>query len=431
MKQSISKFIVGFVFIFSLILIPSFFASAMVQQQDPIDGAGGGGGTIPAAPCIGADCWGATVTHFGQTQIVNTRTDKLVFILNFSKKVYAPGEPVTILAGVEFPTCGNSTINIIMEGQISGQPNHYTIINENVTGGYAIYGAGIFTPPFQAPSVPGNYSMNIKAYYKHEGYFFNPNFLAQGLANPFMDTTPVVYFETNVPYIVGCDLTGFSKCSDEGGDCTVSGTTSVAFGTLGGLCIFKDATDSIKCDTSTFGGDPVPNVLKSCFYKKPYVAPGIDVTVENSTVNDKEGTNLVWRAWGLDESKAYCYVKGDPNGTHYGYPVGKAATGALTCPTKQTCDEKFEVVCTDDTNSVTTNKGSYYYKLQHCTGPNVFQTGPFPSGTYSTGEVLAGALDNGTYDYRVVDSSTTPFSGIGFISGTSRTGGSVCRTISN
>jgi hypothetical protein len=425
MKQLISKFVVGFLFILSVMLIPTYFANAKVAETLPTDGSGGGGGTIPAAPCIGADCWGATVTHFGQTQIVNTRTDKLVFILNFSKKVYAPGEPVTILAGVEFPTCGNSTINIIMEGQISGQPNHYTIINENVTGGYAIYGAGIFTPPFQAPSVPGNYMMNIKVYDKKDGWFVKPTYTQN---ESWASATPVVYFETNVPYTVGCDFTGFSKCSDEGGDCPIdskTGTTSVAFGVKGGICVFKDATTSIKCDVPTFGSDPVPGVAKSCFYK---ITPGIDVWLDNATINDKESTKVHWKATGLDDSKAYCYLKGDASGTHYTYPIGEVSTGTLTCPAKQKCNENFEVVCTDDVNSTATS--GYYYKLQHCTSTNVFQTGPFPSGTYSTGEVLAGALDNGTYDYRVVDSSPTPFAGIGFISGTSRTGGSVCRTTS-
>jgi len=425
MKQSISKFILGLIFIFSVVLIPTYFVNAKVAEDLPSDGGGGGGGG-GALPCTGVGCLGSTPTNFGQTQIQNTRTDQMVFILNFSKKSYVPGEPVVILAGVEYPTCGNSQAHIIMEGQISGQPNHYTIINENVTGGYAIYGAGIFTPPFQAPSVAGNYSMNIKAYWEKDGYFYNPNYLAQGKYNAFLDTTPVVYFEANIPYTVSCDLSGFAKCSDEGGDCSVPGTTSVAFGVQGGACIYKDATNNIKCDSATFGGDPVPNVAKSCFYKKPYVAPSINVHMEKEIINDKESTYVIWEAQGLDDSKAYCYLKGDASATHYSYPTGRAPTGTLTCPSKKRCDEKFEVVCTDDSTS-TTNTGFYYYKLAHCTSSNVFQTGPFKSGTYQTGEVLAGALDNGQYDYTVVDSSSTPFTGINFISGTSRTGGNTCR----
>ncbi len=74
----------------------------------------------------------------------------------------------------------------------------------------------------------------------------------------------------------------------------------------------------------------------------------------------------------------------------------------------------------------------YYYKLKHCTSSNVFETGPFISGTYSTSEVLAGALDNGEYDYRVIDSSPASF---GYINiSTTRTGypagpGYICRPI--
>ncbi len=359
----------------------------------------------------------------GQARKVDAATYQIMsgfLTVNLDKAVYDPGEAIKVAANLQTSNCGNHSNHDISLAimQVVSLDYSYAgatqkVIDHGVEGKAAAHDNFFANATFTAPPIGGKYNLNT---------LFTFSYLSGGI----IKTRKTLKYEFQNPFIVtGCATpVGYAKCSNENETCSFPGNAKVAYG-CGTSVKYKDASNSIVCSNDSFGGDPLPDIAKSCFYK---VAPGIDVTVENSTVNDKEGTNLVWRAWGLDESKAYCYVKGDPS-THYGYPVGKAATGALTCPAKQKCNENFEIICTDDTNSTVTS--SYYFKLAHCTSSNVFQTGPFPSGTYSTGEVLAGALDNGTYDYRVVDSSTTPFSGIGFISGTSRTGGSVCRYPTN
>lgn len=59
---------------------------------------------------------------------------------------------------------------------------------------------------------------------------------------------------------------GSTKCADEGGTCTVSGSAVVAFGA--GAYLFRQASGSISCAGSAFGSDPAYGLLKSC-----YVAP--------------------------------------------------------------------------------------------------------------------------------------------------------------
>ncbi|MDD3662712.1 MAG: InlB B-repeat-containing protein [Candidatus Pacebacteria bacterium] len=73
---------------------------------------------------------------------------------------------------------------------------------------------------------------------------------------------------------------GYTKCSDENQTCSFSGEANVAFGCNSSFN-YKDSTDSIACNNTTFGGDPAPGVFKACFYK-PYVMPTSTVpTVSN------------------------------------------------------------------------------------------------------------------------------------------------------
>ena len=353
MKLTINKFLFGFIFVLGVVLISTSFVNAKMQEVVPIDDtAGGGGGITPAVPCIGADCWGATVTHFGQTQISNDWSDKLIFVVNMSKPVYAPGEPVVILVGVEYPTCGNRTSNIIVEGQASETPNHYTVINENVKGGYAIYGAGIFTPPFQASSAIGDHSINLKAYVKRDGWFYDTNIYG-ALASP----TPVVVMEMNVPYKVA---------------------------------------------------EPVVIV-------KP--TPTVKIYSDKEIINSGDQVNVFWKS----TDATHCNCTYGPNDTDCGYGIGDRVD-ASNNPYTLAESKTFTVTCDDNVASGTNPR---YFKLKHCSSPAEFETGPFPPGTYSTGDVLAGALDNGQYDYRVVDASENSF-GLRNIM-TTRTPGNVCR----
>jgi hypothetical protein len=59
---------------------------------------------------------------------------------------------------------------------------------------------------------------------------------------------------------------GYTSCASEGGTCTFSGAAVVAYGA--GSYAFRTVAGSTDCGNSGFGGDPAPDVLKSC-----YVAP--------------------------------------------------------------------------------------------------------------------------------------------------------------
>jgi hypothetical protein len=370
---------------------------------------------------IGILLFALVLVVMGQAKKADAATYQFLYgflTVNLDKAVYNPGEAIQVATNLQTSNCGNHSNHDISLAimQVVSPDYSYTgttqkVIDHGVEGSAAAHDSFFANATFTAPPVGGKYNMNT---------LFTFSYLSGGI----IKTRKTINYVFQNPFIVtGCATpAGYTKCSNENETCSFPGDAKVAYGCSPSLK-YKDASNSIVCSNDSFGGDPLPDIAKSCFYKS---APGIRVWLDNVSINDKENTYVNWEATGLDDSKAYCYLKGDTSGTHYLYPKGKVSTGTLTCPAKTKCNTTFEVICTDDTNS--TANTSYYYKLAHCTSSNVFQTGPFPSGTYSTGEVLAGALDNGTYDYRVVDSSPTPFAGIGFISGTSRTGGYVCRT---
>jgi len=58
---------------------------------------------------------------------------------------------------------------------------------------------------------------------------------------------------------------GFSYCAGEGGNCVFSGTAAVAYGSNTKYS-YKTFTNGVHCGVDSFGLDPFPNVLKSCFY---------------------------------------------------------------------------------------------------------------------------------------------------------------------
>ncbi len=58
--------------------------------------------------------------------------------------------------------------------------------------------------------------------------------------------------------------TTWTKCADENGTCTFSGTHQVRYGANGSYN-YQTATDSIACNNATFG-DPLVGVVKACYY---------------------------------------------------------------------------------------------------------------------------------------------------------------------
>ncbi|MDQ3287611.1 MAG: tail fiber domain-containing protein [Pseudomonadota bacterium] len=81
------------------------------------------------------------------------------------------------------------------------------------------------------------------------------------------DDTPHSRVSTRAPLpkkgtSLGADL-NWTNCAQEGGTCSLSGTTTVRYG-AGSRYMMKTFTSSITCGIRAFGLDPNPNVLKSC-----------------------------------------------------------------------------------------------------------------------------------------------------------------------
>lgn len=57
--------------------------------------------------------------------------------------------------------------------------------------------------------------------------------------------------------------TGYTLCATEGGICAPTGTRVMSFGA--GSHEYRTISGPAKCETATFGKDPAPNLLKSCY----------------------------------------------------------------------------------------------------------------------------------------------------------------------
>jgi hypothetical protein len=68
---------------------------------------------------------------------------------------------------------------------------------------------------------------------------------------------------------------GYTWCAGEGGSFTLPDTCDVAYGANGVFLYLTNRTGAISFNITTFGSDPVPNVLKNGFYKlsTPVVTP--------------------------------------------------------------------------------------------------------------------------------------------------------------
>jgi Bacterial alpha-L-rhamnosidase 6 hairpin glycosidase domain len=82
---------------------------------------------------------------------------------------------------------------------------------------------------------------------------------ATGVGNPATPAPPATG-----PYELPA---GFTVCTTEAGQCSFTGTREVAYG-AGAAFTYRLMTSTAACTSAAFGGDPAPNVLKSC-----YVAP--------------------------------------------------------------------------------------------------------------------------------------------------------------
>jgi hypothetical protein len=94
-----------------------------------------------------------------------------------------------------------------------------------------------------------------------------------------------------------------TKCADEGGNCAFSGVRTVKYG-ANGIWATKTAKDGLVCGVAAFGRDPVPNVRKQCFL---------------STPDEKRINELTW----LGSHNAIA-------STHYGYFIQASQRDSVT-----------------------------------------------------------------------------------------------------
>ncbi|MBI5933362.1 MAG: choice-of-anchor D domain-containing protein [Chloroflexi bacterium] len=76
----------------------------------------------------------------------------------------------------------------------------------------------------------------------------------------------------------------WTLCAGEGGNCTFSGSRVVRYG-ANNIFYYGVFTGSVACNTTSFGGDPVPNVLKSCYLGAP------DTTAPDTAIGATKPTN--------------------------------------------------------------------------------------------------------------------------------------------
>lgn len=73
------------------------------------------------------------------------------------------------------------------------------------------------------------------------------------------------YYETSAIVGGGNIQGGWRRCGSEGEGCTLDRPRRVAYG-ANGKFRYQSLSGKFTCDTRTFGGDPIPGVVKSCYF---------------------------------------------------------------------------------------------------------------------------------------------------------------------
>jgi len=131
--------------------------------------------------------------------------------------------------------------------------------------------------------------------------------------------------------------TGYNWCAGESGTYTLSGTCDVAYGANGQFYYKYNQTGTITFNPATFGGDPVPNVLKSGFYK-----PSASLRPADNPANTVNGLDYKyyqgdWNALpnfatltpASSSTMANFSISGAPQTDYFGYSF----TGYVNVPT--------------------------------------------------------------------------------------------------
>ncbi|MBP8538379.1 alpha-L-rhamnosidase [Streptomyces sp. MK37H] len=144
---------------------------------------------------------------------------------------------------------------------------------------------------------------------------------ATGLGNPPAPAEPGV----------GALRAGFTRCAGEGGTCSFSGTRAVAYGA--GAYTYTTATGGTACTNNAFGGDPAPNLLKSCYVADADGPPGYTVCAAEGGTCAVPGYNRDI-AYGANGNFAHQVTNGSvacTNG-HFGDPIDGVAKSCYLPP---------------------------------------------------------------------------------------------------
>lgn len=144
---------------------------------------------------------------------------------------------------------------------------------------------------------------------------------ATGLGNPPAPDAPGT----------GALRAGFTRCAGEGGTCSFSGTRAVAYGA--GAYTYKTVTGSTACTSVAFGGDPAPNLLKSCYVADAGGPPGYTVCAAEGSTCSVPGYNRDV-VYGANGNFAHQVTKGSVTCTnaHFGDPIDGVAKSCYLPP---------------------------------------------------------------------------------------------------
>lgn len=386
MKQlSINKFLIGFLFVLGVVLIPTYNVDAYVLQLDIDPGEGGNvivQGTIPV-----------------------TNSYDINLTVNLDDESYNPNENMKVTAVASVDTCSNTTSGLVVTGNVINSGDlPKTILSEDVAGGSSINGVANFT----APSQPGDYSLEIKATSSKLGDFY----LYDAWYGGKISASVTSFDDDGIHYEILTDSTG------DGRIIGVNKLTDVGWGPIalsdflknGRLLVDSERHVSYKIEQSSA-------VVNSTTFEIPFTVAGIRVWskpasgIENGPINENEKTTIFWKATGLSpEEDAYC------KSPDYKDPDQKFGVEGSFETENLASSKTFSITCTDETGDVvvtpTVNPTTYYYKLVRCSDGMIYETGPFSPGTYSSGDIRVGYVESpdDTANYVVTGSSPNSYS---------------------
>lgn len=139
--------------------------------------------------------------------------------------------------------------------------------------------------------------------------------LTSGSVNP---TAAWSVGEFNVFSTTGSTGSSWTKCADENGTCSLTGSMVVRYGANGNY-VYQTATGSVPCTNTFFGSDPAPYVVKACYATSVPPTNWTQCASENGTCT-VSGTVTV--AYGAGTRYAYKTVTNSTpcNNTVFGDP---------------------------------------------------------------------------------------------------------------